>query len=111
MGLCNIPHIFQENMSEYFIGLYTVRVSIDEFLHIKKGSRTENLTAIEEMSIRLQKAGIKVNARKSCFGAHKFDCLGYHVTRDGVMPIQKKVKAIQAFAVQKNRKNCVSLSV
>ena len=56
------------------------------------------------MFTRLQKAGIKVNARKSCFGAHKFDYLGYHVTRDGVMPIPKKVEAIQALAVPKTRK-------
>ena len=52
----------------------------------------------------LQKAGLKVNARKYCFGAHKFDYLGYHVTRDGVMPIPKKVEAIQALAVPKTCK-------
>ena len=52
----------------------------------------------------LQKAGLKANARKSCFDAHKFDYLGYHITRDGVMPTPKKVEAIQAFAVPKTRK-------
>ena len=56
------------------------------------------------MFTRLQKAGLKVNASKSCFGAHKFDYLDYHVTRDGVMPITKKVEAIQALAVPKTRK-------
>ena len=48
------------------------------------------------MFTRLQKAGIKVNASKSCFGAHKAEYLGYHVTCDGVMPIPKKVESIQA---------------
>ena len=56
------------------------------------------------MFTRLKKSGLKVNARKSCFGAHKYDYLGYHVTRDGVMPIPKKVDAIQALAVPKTRK-------
>ena len=56
------------------------------------------------MLTRLQKDGIKVNARKYCFGAHKFDYLGYHVTRDGFMSIPKKVEAIQALAVPKTRK-------
>ena len=56
------------------------------------------------MFTRLHKAGLKVNASKSCFGAHKFDYLGYHVTPDGVMPIPKKVEAIQALAVPKPRK-------
>ena len=53
---------------------------------------------------QIQKAGLKVNARKSCFGVHKFDYLGYHVTCDGVMPTPKKVEAIQALTVPKNRK-------
>ena len=56
------------------------------------------------MFTRLQKSGLKVNARKSCFDAHKFDYLGYHVTHDGVMPIPKKVEAIQALTVPKTRK-------
>ena len=110
MGLCNSPDIFQEKMSELFVGLDTVRVYIDEILHVTKGSWTEHLSILEEMFPRLQKSGIKVNASKSCFGAQKFDYLGYHVTRDGVMPIPKKVEAIQALAVQKLANNCVSLS-
>ena len=96
--------IFQEKMSELFIGLDTVCVYIDELLHVTKGSWTEHLTVLEEMFTRLQKAGLKVNASKSCFGAHKFDYLGYHVTCDGVMPIPKKVEAIQALTVPKTRK-------
>ena len=56
------------------------------------------------MYTRLQKAGLKVNARKYCFNVHKFDYLGYHVTREGVMPIPKKVKAIQALVIPKTCK-------
>ena len=104
MGLCNCPDIFQEKMSELFIGLDTVRVYIDDLLHVTKGSWTEHLSILEEMVTRLKKAGLKINARKSCFGAHKFDYLCYHVTHEGVMPIPKKVEAIQALAVPKTRK-------
>ena len=73
MGLCNSPDIFQENMSELFVGLDTVCFYIRDLLHVTKGPWTEHLTVLEEMSTRLQKAVLKVNARKSCFGAHKFD--------------------------------------
>ena len=73
-------------------------------MHVIKGSWTEHLSVLEEVFSRLQKAGLKVNARKSCFGVHKFDYLGYHVTRDGVMPIPKKLETIQALAVPKTRK-------
>ena len=56
------------------------------------------------MFTRHQKAGLKVNARKYCFGAHKIDYLGYQVTHEGVMPIPKKVEAIQDLAVPKTCK-------
>ena len=58
MGLCNSPDIFHEKMSELFIGLDTVRVYIDNLLHVTKGSWTEHLFILEEMFTRLQKAGI-----------------------------------------------------
>ena len=72
MGLCNSPDIFQEKMSELFVGLDIGCVYMDELLHVTKGSWKEHLTFRKEMITRLQKAGLKVNARKSCFGAHKF---------------------------------------
>ena len=78
-------------MSEIFVGLDTVHVYIDDLFHVVKGSWTEHITVLEEMCARLQKAGVKFNAGKSCFGAHKFEYLGYHVTRDGVMPIPKLI--------------------
>ena len=104
MILCNSLNIFQENMSELFVGLDTVQFYIDDLLHVTIFFWTENLTLLEEISTRLHKADPKVNPRKSCFGAHKFDYLGYHVTSEGVMPIRKKVEAIQALAVPKTCK-------
>ena len=95
MGLCNSPDIFQKKMSELFIVLDTVRVYIDDLLHVTKVSWEEHITVIEEISTRLQKAGLKFNASKSCFGARKFDYLGYHATRDRVMPIPKKVEGFR----------------
>ena len=104
MGLCNSPDIFQEKMSDLFIGLDTVCVYIDDILHVTKGSWTENFSILEEIFTCLQKAGLMVNASKFCFSAHEFDYLCYHVTPDGVMPIPKKVKAIQALTVPKTCK-------
>ena len=104
MGLCNSPDIFQEKMSELFMGLDKVRVYIDELLHVTKCSWTENLSILKDIFTRLQKTGLKVTASKSCSGANTFDYLGYHVTRDRVMPIPKKFEAIQALAVPKTHK-------
>ena len=102
MGLCNSPDIFQEKMSECFVGLDTVRVYIDDLLHVTKGSWTEQLTFLGEMFARLQKAGLKDNVGKSCFDAHEFEYLGYHLTCDGVMPVPNKFETIQALAVPKD---------
>ena len=104
MGLCNSPDIFQEKMSELFIGLDTLRVYIEDLLNFTKGFWTEHLTVLKDIFTHLQKSGIKVKARKSCFGSHKFDYLGYHVTCDGVMPMPNKFEAIRALAVPKTRK-------
>ena len=38
MGLYNSPDIFREKMSKLFVGLDTVRVYINELLHVTKGS-------------------------------------------------------------------------
>ena len=73
-------------------------------MHITKGSYTEHLTIFKYLSNQLQKDGLKVNASKSCFGAHKIDYLGYYVTRDKVMPIPNKFDAIQALIVPKTHK-------
>ena len=96
-------------MSEIFMGLDTVCVYIDDLLNVTKGSCTEHPTFLKEISTRLQKSGLKVNARKSCFGAHKFDYLGYHVTCNGVMPIPNKVEAIQSLAIPKNSQKIASV--
>ena len=68
--MCNSPDIFQGNMSEIFVGIETVRVYINDLLHVTKVSWTGNLTVLKEIFTRLQKAGLKVNAGKSCFSAH-----------------------------------------
>ena len=73
-------------------------------MHVTKGSWKKHISILEEMFTRLQTDGLKANASKYCFGPHKFDYLGNHVTREGGMPIPKKVEAIQSLAVPKTRK-------
>ena len=71
MSLCNSPDIFQEKMSEIFVGLDNVHVYINEMLHFTKRSWKEHITVLKETFSRLQMARLKVKARKSCFDAHK----------------------------------------
>jgi hypothetical protein len=91
-------------MNDLLDGLDTVRVCIDDILHVTKGSWEDHLEGLEEVFRRLQQAGLKVNANKSNFGAHEMEYLGYNITRTGIQPIAKKVQAIQAIKTPKTRK-------
>jgi hypothetical protein len=54
MGSCNGPDIFQEKMNDLLNGLDTVRVCIDDILHITKGSWEDHLEGLEEVFRRLR---------------------------------------------------------
>jgi hypothetical protein len=104
MGLCDSPDIFQEKMNDLLDGLDAVRICIDNILHATKGAWQNPLDGLEEVFRRLQKAGLKVNAKKSNFGAHKMECSGYDITQTGIQPIPKKAQAIQAIKTPKTCK-------
>ena len=104
MGLCNSPDIFQEKMSELLTGLDTVRFYIDDILHITKGSFEDHLEKLDEIFHRLDAVGLKINFGKSSFATHSLDYLGYHISREGITPIPKKVEAIRAIRTPKTRK-------
>jgi hypothetical protein len=51
---------------------------------------------------RLNECGLKINATKSFFARNELEYLGYWITRDGVMPLNKKVEAINNLAPPTN---------
>ena len=104
MGLCNSPDIFQEKMSELMAGLEFVRTYIDDLLCISAGSFNDHLAKLDQVLQRVQKAGLKINAKKSFFCQPELEYLGYWITREGIMPVQKKVQAITNIAVPKTKK-------
>lgn len=104
MGLCNSPDIFQEKMSELFYDLEFVRCYIDDLLIITKGSLEHHLTKLRTVFKRLRAAGLKVNATKSFFARPELEYLGYWISRNGISPVPKKIKAIQALQAPTNKK-------
>ena len=76
------------------IDLEYVRTYIDDLLVITTGNWTDHLEKLDEVLNRLQKAGLKVNAKKSFFGKPELEYLGYWITRQGIQPLPKKVLAI-----------------
>ena len=104
MGLCNSSDIFQEKMSELFADLEHVRTYIDDLLVISNGTYEDHLIKLDKVLKRLREAGLKVNAKKSFFAESKLEYLGFLITRNGIMPLPKKVEALQNIAVPKNKK-------
>ena len=103
-GLSNSPDIFQENMSNLFRDLEFVREYIDDVLVTSNGTLQDHLDKVEQVLQRLQKAGLKVNAKKSKFCRIEVEYLGYLVTRDGIKPQPKKVQAIHNMATPRTKK-------
>jgi hypothetical protein len=60
-----------------------------------------HLAKLEAVFIRLQDAGLKVNAAKSFFCTAETEYLGYILTRGGVKPQEKNVQAILAINLPK----------
>jgi hypothetical protein len=69
MGFAGSADIFQADMGNLMTSLKYVWVYIDDLLVITKGSLGEYLVKLEAVFIRLQDAGLKVNAAKSFFCA------------------------------------------
>mgnify|MGYP002063961838 CR=1 FL=1 len=96
MGVCNSPDIFQEHMSDLMAGLEFVRVYIDDLLVITKSDFKDHLQKLEKVFLRVQEANLRINAEKSFFAKSEVEYLGFKINRKGIMPLAKKVEAIQA---------------
>jgi hypothetical protein len=71
-----------------------VKAYIHNLLVITKGSQDNHIDKLKQAFIRLQDAGLKINATKSVFCAQETEYLGYILTRDGIKPQPEKVQAI-----------------
>ena len=96
MGVAGSPDIFQSKMSELMATLEFVRTYLDNLLCITKRDLRDHLNKLEKVFIKLQDAGLKINADKSKFCALETEYLGYILTRDGIKPQANKVQGILA---------------
>ena len=79
MGLQGAPASFARLMDFVMRGLAHVITYIDDVLvHTK--SDDDQLSALEKVFLRFRKYGLKINTRKSTFGARKLEYLGYNIS-------------------------------
>ncbi len=67
-------------------------------LCLTKGTWEDHLQKLEHVLLKIQTAGLKINAEKSFFGCAELEYLGYWITQEGIQPLPKKIQAIQTIA-------------
>ena len=102
MGIMCAPDIFQAKMSELMCTLEFVRTYLDDLLILSPGTLEDHLAHLEQVFIKLSLAGLKVQAEKSRFCGDQVEYLGYVITRKGLKPQTKKIKAILSLGVPKD---------
>ena len=65
------------------------------FKKITKGSFKAHLKQLDTLLEKIEMAGLKINATKSCFATHELEYLGYWISQDGIQTLASKVKAIK----------------
>ncbi len=71
---------------------------MDDLSIITRGVLDEHLQKMETVITRLCDVGLKVNATKSSFCAHKMEYLGYILTREEIKHQPKKVQGTLALS-------------
>ncbi len=102
MGFEGSADIFQAQIMDLFASLKFVRAYMGNLLIFKRGILDDHLQKLETVLTRLRDNGLKVNAAKSLFCAHKIEYLSYILTREGIKPQPKKVHAILALNLPNN---------
>ena len=96
MGLKNAAQAFQRLMDSVCAGLDFVFVYLDDIL-IASESETQHLEHLALLFDRLEENGLVVKVEKCLLGVPEIDFLGHRVSRDGILPLPSKVRAISNF--------------
>lgn len=95
-GLRNAAQTFQRLMNSVLRGVQFSFCYLDDIL-IASRNKEEYIEHVRTVLRCLHKHGIKVNASKCIFKVSKIPFLEYLVSKNGIMPLPDKVKAIQHF--------------
>ena len=92
-GVTTAPSVFQQIMENLLQGLNNVTVYLDDILVTGK-SRTEHIATLEKVLTRFEKAGMRLKRSKCKFMMPEIEYLGHVISKDGLKPLDSKVRAI-----------------
>ena len=95
MGLAVSADIFQARISTLFHDLdHVYAYYLDDIIIIGTGTFTQHIKQVEEVLDRLIAMGLQVNPGKTAWMVDEVDYLGFNISREGIKPQKKKVKAV-----------------
>ena len=100
-GLCGAPSSFQRLMDKVMRGLPFVSTYIDDVL-IHSTDDEMHAKHLNEVFMRLRKAGLTLRGKKCVIGTPQVTYLGHHFTGSGVTPDREKVKAVEEWPIPQN---------
>ena len=100
-GVSSSPGIFQRTMENLLQGIPFVVVRVDDIL-VSGSNDEEHLANLEEVLKRLSEAGLRLKREKCVFMMEEVVYLGQKINRQGIQPIEEKVRAITEAPAPKN---------
>ena len=100
-GLCGAPSSFQWLMDKVMRGLPFVSTYIDDVL-IHSTDDEMHTKHLNEVFMRLRKAGLTLRGKKCVIGTPQVTYLGHLFTGSGVIPDREKVKAVEEWPIPQN---------
>ncbi|CAC5367296.1 unnamed protein product [Mytilus coruscus] len=91
-GVPSSAGIFQRTLDNIIQGIPNVLVRVDDILITGK-DRNEHLKTLHEV-LSCFKAGVRLNRQKCTFLALEVIYLGFKINKQGIFPVESKVKAI-----------------
>lgn len=96
-GLKNAGQTFQRFLNDVVLrDLENIFIYIDDII-IGSQSKIEHKENLRKVFERLNNFGISINLAKCEFGKSELNFLGYHVSKEGLRPLDEKVKIITEF--------------
>lgn len=95
-GLRNAAQTFQHFIDHVLHGLDFVYAYIDDVL-IASSTNQEHIDHLRQVFTQFDEYGIVINPQKCVLGVHQLQFLGHSVSKNGISPLNAKVKVIRDF--------------
>lgn len=96
-GLKNAPNIFSDVVTRLLKGLEGFALAyIDDILIFSCGDINDHINKVEQVLNRLKEHKLKLKLEKCYWAQTSVQYLGFIITRDGIKPVDDKIKAIRS---------------